>query len=278
MERSARRRNPTRMNPGLWILLGIGLLLGCQSAPADAGPALHAPPAPACKDPGTVLRSELADTSRGYPYRFNVYLPPCYAAAPRTFYPVLYLVPGRGSGPEAWFAADANRVADDLILIGTVPPFLIVTTETTDHDMYAQAILNDLVPYVEDHYRILKSRDYRAVAGASLGGIAAYRIGFQHPDRFASVGIFGSGLVSGEEKQFDAWLAALTPRLAPRVFLNSGEQDPYMLDRARVMDAILDQAGIESNLVVGAGGHDYAYWVSNLPVYFTWMARDWQMK
>jgi S-formylglutathione hydrolase FrmB len=42
------------------------------------------------------------------------------------------------------------------------------------------------------------------------------------------------------------------------------------------MVSVLDAAGIESILVTGEGGHTYAYWITNLPAYFSWLAQDWQ--
>jgi S-formylglutathione hydrolase FrmB len=113
------------------------------------------------------------------------------------------------------------------------------------------------------------------VAGGSLGGIGAYRLAFRYPEQFASAGIFGSGLISGEEAQFEQWLQAVPPDGKPRIFLNCGEGDPLMLERARVMISMLDESDFQTTTVVGEGGHDYAYWASNLPAYFQWMAQDW---
>jgi enterochelin esterase-like enzyme len=252
------------------------LLAGCR----PAGPDLRKLPptleAIACETPGSLTPGTIEETSRGYPFSYVVYLPPCYDQEPERAYPVLYLVPGRMSGPNAWFAAGADRAADEAILSGRVPPFLIVGTENINDDMFAEGIQFDLMPIIENEYRILEGRRYHAVAGGSLGGVAAYRIVFSHPDGFASAALFGSGLIAGEEPQFDAWLEALPPDSKPRVFLNSGEGDPYMLERARVMVSMLDQAGIESRLVVGDGAHTYAYWISNLPEYFTWLSEDWK--
>jgi enterochelin esterase-like enzyme len=165
---------------------------------------------------------------------------------------------------------------DELILSGEVPPFLIVSTESTSSDPQGQIIVEELLPYVESEYRVWAERPYRAVAGASLGGIGAYRIVFQHPDLFATAGLFGSGLVSGEEAQLRSWLAAMPPAEQPRVFFNTGEQDPLMLTQAKAMIAILDEAGVPSTTLFSSGDHSFAYWIPNLPTYFKWMAEAWK--
>ena len=195
---------------------------------------------------------------------------------PERAYPVVYLIPGLGGGPANWFQAGAHEVADDLILSGQVPPFLIVSTESTSSDPQGKIIVTELRPFIENEYRVLKERPYRAIAGASLGGIGTYRIVLQHPDLFATAGLFGSGIVGGEEALLQSWLEDMLPEEWPRVFFNVGEQDPLMLAQAQDMIAILDEAGISSTSVFGPGDHSFAYWISNLPAYFKWLAETWQ--
>ncbi|UCC52451.1 MAG: hypothetical protein JSV68_00505 [Anaerolineaceae bacterium] len=229
-----------------------------------------------CQEAGTVERNALEENARGYAYHFQVYLPPCYELETERAYPVLYLLPGRGSGPGSWFAAGVNEKADELILSGKVPPFLIIATDNTDSDPQANTIYQELLPTVKSRYRVLDERQFQAVAGGSLGGIGAYRLVFQHPDQFASAGIFGSGLIYGEEAQLQSWLRELSPEIEPRVFLNVGEQDPLMLERAKVMEGLLFDAGIETASVYSPGQHTYSYWVSNIGLYFEWLAKEWQ--
>ena len=227
----------------------------------------------ACAEPGTVSHGTIDSTVRGYGYSFQLYLPPCYDSQQQ--YPVIYLLPGRGGGPGDWFAAAANHLADDLILTGQVPPFLIVTTENTDADPYAEAIRQDLMPHIESHYPIQADRQHRAVAGASLGGIGAYRLALRYPEQFATVGLFGSGLISGEEAQVREWLTAIPTADRPRVFLNCGEEDVLMLERAQVTRALFDEFGLDTTTLFSSGEHTYSYWATNLPAYILWLAEGW---
>jgi enterochelin esterase-like enzyme len=256
------------------------LLSGCASTPI--GTATLAPTAiplaalsEGCTSPGEIIRAELTEPARGYPYSYRVYLPPCFSAEGEDRYPVLYLIPGRSSSPDSWFAAGAAEVVDQLILQHEILPLIIVTTENTDSDPQAETIYKELIPFVESQYRIASGRRHRAVAGGSLGGIAAYRLAFQYPHSFSSAGIFGAGAISGEEKQIHTWLASMNETNRTRVFMDTGDEDIFMLERAQVMKSILDTAGIESQLHVGHGGHNYAYWLSNFEMYLPWMAKDW---
>ena len=229
-----------------------------------------------CTAHGQIVREELSQPLRGYAYSYRVYLPPCYSAESEFPYPVLYLIPGLGSGPDAWFAAGLTDVVDELILKGELPPFIIVATESTSGDPLSKTISDELIPAVESQYPIASQRQYRAVAGGSLGGIAAYRLAFQFPNTFSSAGVFGIGAVSGEEKQITSWLMAMNNENRVRVFLDCGDEDILSLDRAEVMKRLLDEAGVENQLHVGSGGHDYSYWLSNFEAYLKWASKDWK--
>ena len=255
--------------PKWLILILIFFLTGCS------GYAKLPQLASNCQNPGTIINTQVEATERGYPYRFAIYLPPCYEADISTGYPVIYLIPGRGGGPGDWFSAGAGEIADELILSGDLPPFIIVTTESTNNDAYAEAIYAELIPHIDTEYHTIPSRKYRAVGGGSLGGVAAYRLNLQYPTDFASTGIFGSGVINGEQKQVKSWLENINSAQKPRFYLNSGEGDPLMLVQAQEMTMILEEFEIAYQLEVGDGAHTYAYWASNLGNYFRWVAEDW---
>jgi len=228
-----------------------------------------------CTTPGTIIAADLPQPTRGYTYSYRVYLPPCYSADSESRYPVLYLVPGRSSASGTWFAAGLSDVVDRMILSEEIPPLLIVTTENIDNDPMADTIYNELIPYIESQYPIIDNRQYRAVAGGSLGGIAAYRLAFQYPNIFSSAGIFGAGAISGEETHINEWLSSMNEETRIRVFMDTGDEDPLMLERAKVMKSMLDGMGIENILHTGHGRHNYAYWVNNFEMYLNWLVKNW---
>ena len=104
---------------------------------------------------------------------------------------------------------------------------------------------------------------------------AAYRLAFQYPDTFASAGIFGMGAASGETQQIKSWLSAMNDENRVRVFLDCGDEDVASLRLAEAMKPLLDEAGVENQLHVGSGGHNYTYWLSNFEMYLKWVSQDW---
>jgi enterochelin esterase-like enzyme len=262
----------TRLKKILPLICFVAIT-GCTGTPAAPGAATPAP-LPTCTTAGITEALEIDSPEQGYPYKFKIYFPPCYD--PQAEYPVLYLIPGRSSNPSTWLESGAERVADEMIDAGEIPPFLIVSTSNTDEDADALAIQNDLMPWVEANYPVKAERRFRAVAGGSLGGIAAYRIVLSRPERYSSAGIFGSGAVVMEDPRILAWLEAIPAAQKPRFFFNCGFQDDYMLARAKALIEMLDAYTIPHTEIFTAGDHSYAYWSGQLREYFLWMAQDWR--
>lgn len=254
------------------LLLALLILPACQPAPPHPSD-----PIGACDTPGAFEILSMEEPARGYPYSYGLYLPPCYATQPERFYPILIQIPGRGGSPSDFMEAGGITLIDQMILAGELPPFILVTTENTDNDYekFGETIWRDLFPSLQAAYRVRAERQFHAVSGFSLGGIAAYRLVFQHPDQFASAALFGSGAIAGEEAQIRTWLAAIEPETLPRVFFDSGKDDPYMLDRAKVLAGMVEEVGIEYVLNSGSGGHSYDYWMKTMPTYLRWAAEDW---
>jgi enterochelin esterase-like enzyme len=253
------------MKPFLLSILAVCLLSGCASAPTAV---THAPFT--CIKPGTVQALKLKAVGG-----IGVYLPPCYDPQASRLYPVLYLLPGFGGTSTQWFDYGLATLTDKLILGNEIPAFMIVTTDNTYDHLKPDQIVTTLIPYIESHYRAGTARRLRSIAGGSLGGATAYLLTFQHPALFSSAGVFGNGLTIGQEAQDEVWLQAIPPSLKPRIFLNSGEQDPYMLQQAKALIPYLDKYKLPHTEVFTPGNHSNAYWLTNFPQFFRWLAQDW---
>src|SRR5262245_60143287 len=134
-----------------------------------------------------------------------VYLPPGYAANNSQRYPVVYMLHGYGLTAERWMPftkmADA---ADKNIAAGTMGKMILVNPDAFtkyNGSMYSSSptigdweayIAEDLVAYVDSHYRTLASRASRGLGGHSMGGYGTIRIGMKRPDVFSSMYIMSA--------------------------------------------------------------------------------------
>jgi enterochelin esterase-like enzyme len=265
------------MKTALIALLSALFLTGCQLLQTKGSGSKLAVLPSGCASAGTVQTLELEATDSGTSYQYGLYLPPCYDPQATGLYPIVYLIPDGFNGPEAWLNIGGAQFADELIFSGEAPPFLIVSSQSPDigEEKYGKTITDELMPYIESHYPVSPDRRHRSVGGNSLGSTAAYRIGFISPDRFAAIGLFGGGAVSGEEEQIQTWLASLKPENKPRVFLHCGYDETYIVDRTRAMMTLLDQAGIRHTHYFTEGSNNLAFHIQYLPVDFHWLALDW---
>jgi enterochelin esterase-like enzyme len=135
----------------------------------------------------------------------TVYLPPSYAGDQARRFPTVYLLHGAG-GSESTFTEVLARLpqsADRLAGAQGFSEFIVVTPNATPQkgSLYASSpatgdwdkfVAEDLVGYVDGHYRTLAHRMSRGLAGHDAGGYAAIRIGMKRPDVFANLFVMGA--------------------------------------------------------------------------------------
>src|SRR5687767_1077133 len=136
----------------------------------------------------------------------TVYLPPSYQTDQARRFPVVYLLHGYG-GRETTFTERLASLQESADRLASSPGFseLIVVTPSafTLHkgSMYSNSvttgdwerfIADDLVAYMDGHYRTLADRKSRGLAGHSMGGYGALRIGMKRPDVFLSLYLMSS--------------------------------------------------------------------------------------
>jgi enterochelin esterase-like enzyme len=69
---------------------------------------------------------------------------------------------------------------------------------------YQDLIEKDLLEHVSQNYRVRQDRDGRALMGISMGGMAALRIGFTHPDLFRTIAVHSSAVFPEDPDQLPA--------------------------------------------------------------------------
>lgn len=138
--------------------------------------------------------------------RAFVYTPPGYDASGKKRYPVLYLQHGWGENEYAWMnQGHANLIMDNLIAEGKTKPFIIVATYGMTNDAkfgtigsfdvkpFQTVLVDELIPYVDKHFRTLSDRKNRAMAGLSMGGMETKSITLANLDKFSYIGLFSGG-------------------------------------------------------------------------------------
>ena len=230
--------------------------------------------------------------------KYAVYLPDGYASSERS-YPVLYLLHGYSDDQTGWLQfGDVQRIADHAIAEGRAAPMIIVMpdAETTWYmnDLkggyrFEDYFFGELIPHVEVTYRCRTKKEYRAVAGLSMGGLGSFIYALRHPDLFASSCPLSGALwdrdamikrmklneVGASEEQLSAYLDRYCPvtlvkrlpeeqKKAVRFYIDCGDDDFLASDNAR-MHIFLAEKQIPHEYRTRDGGHTWEYWRTALP-------------
>lgn len=220
--------------------------------------------------------------------RMYVYTPPGYEDSDES-YPVLYLLHGGGGDEDAWTALGrANLILDNLIAEGKAKPMLIVMTNgnafqistlNTAPDapvitretfmkyagMFEKSLVEDVIPYIESHYRVKANKESRAVAGLSMGGMHTITSTIEYPDVFGYVGVFSSGIFMPSDDQLGKF-EALQKAGVEKYWVACGEDDFVMESNKRLLE-MLDKTGIPYEYFENEGGHTWANWRTYLSMF-----------
>jgi len=128
-----------------------------------------------------------------------VFLPPSYSKEKKRRYPVIYALHGYSIGAEQWTheihvpqtieGAFANGSREAIIVLPdskTIYNGSMYSSSATTGD-FEKFIYHDIVAYIDAHYRTIPNRESRGLAGHSMGGYGASRIGMKHPDVFGAL-------------------------------------------------------------------------------------------
>jgi pimeloyl-ACP methyl ester carboxylesterase len=128
-----------------------------------------------------------------------VFLPPSYAKEKSRHYPVVYALHGYSIGAEQWTKEiHVPQTIEGAFATGSQEMIVVLPDSKTVHNgsMYSssvttgnfeQYIAHDVVAYIDAHYRTIPKRSARGLAGHSMGGYGATRIGMKHADVFGSL-------------------------------------------------------------------------------------------
>ncbi|MEA1785165.1 alpha/beta hydrolase-fold protein [Arenibacter sp. GZD96] len=201
--------------------------------------------------------------------RAFVYTPPGYEKNTTQRYPVLYLQHGWGEDETAWSnQGHANLIMDNLIAEGKTKPFIIVMTygmtnetkfgglRTFDIKPFQTVLVEELIPYVDTHFRTLAERDQRAMAGLSMGGFETRLITMNKPEVFSHYGLLSGGTYSPEDLKD-------TPSKIKLIFLSCGSKERP--DAVKAAATALKDGGFNAVSYISEGtAHEFQTWRRSL--------------
>lgn len=261
-----------------------------------------------------VVLKDVASSRLGNQRDITVFLPPRYRETETDRFDVLYV----NDGQECETLGIREALAR-LTSAGRIKPIIVVAVPTNENRLheygtavamntlglgmlapaYTHFIVEELMPQIDNSFR---TRPGAGFVGVSLGGLSAFDIAWNHPQRFALVGVMSGSFwwrASSDEEHIDAGrrIAHSLARQAARpthlrLWFQTGTRDEVSdRDGDGVIDAVQDTQELMSELLatgvkpeqmqyveVTGGRHDYETWARVLPAFLEWAFRPGQAR
>ena len=260
----------------------------------------------------SVLKESLAIKSSvlGKEVRYSVLLPADYERSSRK-YPVLYLLHGYSDDETGWTQfGEVKDIADRAFAAGDMTAMIIVMPDA-DVSWYINSadgkvrfedfFVKEFIPYIDQNYRSRTDRQFRAVAGLSMGGYGTCILSMKHPDLFSAAAPLSAAIWTDDEtRKMDAGIwtilepafgknppgdARLTDHYKRNSILeliNTGNpeelkkvsyyfdcgDDDFLIQGNMAAHAAMINKSIPHEFRVREGAHNWTYWRTALPEVF----------
>lgn len=211
--------------------------------------------------------------------RSLIYTPPGFTTKRK--YPVLYLLHGIGGDEKEWLNGGKPQVIlDNLYAAEKIEPMIVVlpngramkddratgnifdAAKVEAFTTFEKDLLNDLIPFIEKKYPVLKDRESRAIAGLSMGGGQSLNFGLGNLDKFAWVGGFSSAPNTKTPEQLFPDPEAAKAKLK-LLWISCGDNDGLITFSKRTHDYATEK-NIPHIYYIMPGVHDFNVWKNSL--------------
>ncbi len=122
-------------------------------------------------------------------------------------------------------------------------------------DGFQTFLCDELVPYVDAHFRTIANKDNRAMAGLSMGGMETHTITLARPEMFGYYGLLSGGQYTPQEIQ--------DKNQVKKIFMSCGSKEQP--DGIKNATAAMKEAGFDVMGYVSEGtAHEFQTWRRSL--------------
>jgi enterochelin esterase-like enzyme len=208
-----------------------------------------------------------------------IYLPPNYSKSRK--YPVLYLLHGIGGDEKEWLRGGQPQIIlDNLYAENKIEPLIVVMPNgralkddrATGNIMapdkveafatFEKDLLNDLIPFIEKKFPVIRDREHRAIAGLSMGGGQSLNFGLGNLGTFAWIGGFSSAPNTKPPEQL---LPApeKAREMLKLLWISCGDNDGLITVSQRTHN-YLNANNVPHIYYIEPGVHDFKVWKNSL--------------
>lgn len=210
-----------------------------------------------------------------YASKVSSHLKECYVYTPYGYeegderYPVLYLQHGVGENETGWiWQGKTNFIMDYLIAEGKCEKMIVVMSSgyafkdgekpVFHPGNFESELIHNIIPYIENNFRVRKGRDYRAMAGLSLGSAQTTDIVAKNMKLFSAAGVFSGVAIHEMERICDS------KETLDVVFMSCGCYEDQIRTGMKQIEQKFENAGKYCISKVYEGYHEWHVWRKSL--------------
>jgi enterochelin esterase-like enzyme len=258
------------------------------------------------------IMESLVMTSKvlGQDVKYSICLPKDYYKGNKT-YPVVYLLHGLGDDETSWLEyGGISQIADKLVKDNEIDPMIFVipqgyrtyyVNDFAGNFRYQDMFIQELIPFIDSHYRTIADKEHRATMGYSMGGFGALILPLKNPNvisncvplsisirtdqqymvedasewnkqwgsLFGGVGKTGEDRITEYYKQNCPFYIFSQNDLSKlkelKIYIDNGDDEKTLCRSNEELHILLRDKGISHEFRVRDGGHSFQYWYSALP-------------
>lgn len=224
--------------------------------------------------------------------RIWIYLPPDYSTSKKN-YPVLYMHDGQNLfdnatsyagewGVDEYLDSIYKSGKKEVIVVGIdnglskrmseYNPWEFENFGKGEGDKYVDFLVKTLKPFIDKHYRTLKSKPNTYIAGSSMGGLISLYAVLKYPTIFGGAGIFSPAFWTASG--IDSSVIADAKNVNSRLFFYAGgkEGDSMIPDMKRIEKEMKEHSKSPIKEIVGENEHhNEAAWRKYFPDFYEWV-------
>jgi len=143
---------------------------------------------------------------------------------------------------------------------------------------YVEFLVQNLKPYIDNHYRTKTDAKHTAIAGSSMGGLISFYATLKYPQIFGAAGVFSPALwINPEINQFVSD-AKISPK--SRFFFACGDKEGNENEIVLKMDSLLrtkkvSAASMPPPVILKGEEHNEHQWRLEFPGFYAWWIKGW---
>lgn len=251
----------------------------------------------------------------GKEVQYSIYLPAGYDESSRR-YPVLFLLHGYTDDETAWVQfGEVNTIYEQQLEFGETAPMIIVMPDagvswyvnSADGKIrYEDFFINEFIPFIDATYKTRPVKEFRAIAGLSMGGHGTLLMALKHPELFTAAAPLSAGIhtkeelislpeerwvqllgpifgikLKGEERLTEHFMKNYIPEIirtgdadkfkTVKFYIDCGDDD-FLIKGNMELHALMIDKEIPHEFRVRNGGHNWEYWRTALPEVFRFVS------